>query len=228
MPDELESGPPVSAKPLRAFYGVEGRYRMRRVRVLVCGGRDYADEETLHAILSDLHPSVVIHGGCASGADKLASRWVKASGTAEIVCLADWVTHRRAAGPIRNQKMLDEHTPELVVAFPGGRGTADMVRRARKAGIPVLEIARDGTVGITDAMAMGLLRIRDRGPEAWCEGIRGRTGGAISRMFDRMGAMGLCTPAPHTITDLGRRAVQPYERRMRVRERRLMGEAAGR
>ena len=47
---------------------------------------------------------------------------------------ADWTKHGKAAGPIRNQKMLDE-CPDLVVAFPGGKGTADMVRRAMKAGI---------------------------------------------------------------------------------------------
>jgi hypothetical protein len=51
--------------------------------------------------------------------------------------MADWNTHGRAAGPIRNQRMLDEVKPELVVAFPGGRGTADMVRRAREAGVNV-------------------------------------------------------------------------------------------
>ena len=48
---------------------------------------------------------------------------------------ADWKVRGRAAGHIRNQQMLDEGRPHLVVAFPGGRGTADMVRRARAAGI---------------------------------------------------------------------------------------------
>lgn len=46
--------------------------------------------------------------------------------------------HGRAAGPIRNQQMLDEGKPHLVVAFPGGTGTADMVRRAQAAGVLVL------------------------------------------------------------------------------------------
>jgi hypothetical protein len=43
------------------------------------------------------------------------------------------------AGPIRKQQMLDEGKPDLVVAFPGGRGTAHMVRIARAAGIEVIE-----------------------------------------------------------------------------------------
>jgi len=53
---------------------------------------------------------------------------------------AKWSKHGRAAGPIRNQEMIDECKPDLVVAFPGGRGTADMVRRAKAAGIRVIEV----------------------------------------------------------------------------------------
>ena len=57
------------------------------------------------------------------------------------VAEADWAKHGRKAGPIRNQRMIDEGRPDLVVAFPGGTGTADMVERARVAGIRVIEIA---------------------------------------------------------------------------------------
>jgi hypothetical protein len=57
-----------------------------------------------------------------------------------VVYPADWAKHGRAASPIRNQQMLDEGRPNLVVAFPGGRGTADMVRRARSAGVEVIEV----------------------------------------------------------------------------------------
>jgi hypothetical protein len=56
-----------------------------------------------------------------------------------VAVMADWSIGRKA-GPIRNQRMLDEHAPDLVVAFPGGRGTADMVRRARKSGVEVAKI----------------------------------------------------------------------------------------
>jgi hypothetical protein len=53
---------------------------------------------------------------------------------------AEWETHGRKAGPIRNARML-EHQPQLVVAFPGGgRGTADMIAKAREAGVEVREI----------------------------------------------------------------------------------------
>lgn len=54
--------------------------------------------------------------------------------------MADWDGLGRKAGPIRNQRMLDEGKPDLVVAFPGDKGTADMVRRARTASLEVLEI----------------------------------------------------------------------------------------
>jgi acyl-CoA synthetase (NDP forming) len=53
---------------------------------------------------------------------------------------ANWKKHGKSAGPIRNQLMLDVGKPDLVIAFPGGSGTADMIRRARKAGVPVKEI----------------------------------------------------------------------------------------
>jgi len=61
---------------------------------------------------------------------------------------------------------------------------------------------------LTEQQARGLRRIRDLGPMAWCDG--GRAGGAIGRMFDRMAQRGLCTPVPHTITDLGREAIGRY------------------
>jgi len=56
---------------------------------------------------------------------------------------------------------------------------------------------------LTWAEIDGLVRVRDRGSLAWCEGHR-RAGGAISRMFERMVTKGLVTDAPHEITEHGR------------------------
>lgn len=114
------------------------------MRVLVTGGREYADATAVASVLDALREAhgrlTVIQGG-ASGADALARQWCgKQSSVHMINEPADWHTHGRAAGPIRNQRMIDEHKPELVIAFSGGRGTADMVRRARAAGITVREI----------------------------------------------------------------------------------------
>lgn len=109
-------------------------------RVLVCGGRDFDDFGSLNRELHRHDVSVVIHGN-ARGADWLADRWARANAVDRLAFPADWETHGRAAGPKRNQRMLDEGRPDLVIAFPGGRGTADMVRRARKAGVKVIEVS---------------------------------------------------------------------------------------
>jgi len=82
---------------------------------------------------------VLIHGG-ARGADRAADEWAVVSWVVVEEYKADWKNDGRAAGPIRNQRMLDLGKPDLVIAFPGGRGTADMVKRARKAGVEVMEI----------------------------------------------------------------------------------------
>lgn len=118
------------------------------MRVLVCGSRTFTDERIIrlalfgavaeaHALLGDLD---VIHGG-AQGADALAHQ-VAVNDLLDVEEYpADWDTHGKAAGPIRNQQMLDEGKPDLVLAFVDkplaeSRGTADMVRRARAAGVP--------------------------------------------------------------------------------------------
>lgn len=112
-------------------------------RALICGGRDFRDRALFFYemdVLREKHGiTVVIHGG-AQGADHLAEAWGLIRGLHVERYAADWGRHGNAAGPIRNQRMIDEGKPDLVVAFPGGRGTADMVRRARAAGIKVIEI----------------------------------------------------------------------------------------
>lgn len=110
-------------------------------RVLVCGGRNYQNMREVTRVLDGLapQPTLIIHGG-AFGADSCASEWASKRGLPELRFAADWDRYGRAAGPIRNQKMLDEGKPDLVVAFPGGTGTADMVRRAEAAGVRVIEV----------------------------------------------------------------------------------------
>lgn len=81
--------------------------------------------------------SALIQGG-ARGADRSAAECARGLGIKVVTVPADWRTHGKAAGPIRNQRMIDDFKPDLVLAFPGGRGTADMVSRARAAGIEVI------------------------------------------------------------------------------------------
>ena len=108
------------------------------MRVLVCGGRDFADQSYLNYRLKLLHKatpiSVLIQGG-ARGADSLAKTWAIINCVKVLEFPADWETHGKSAGPIRNAQMLLEGKPDLVVAFKGGVGTRDMVRRAQYAGI---------------------------------------------------------------------------------------------
>jgi hypothetical protein len=83
--------------------------------------------------------TVIVHGG-ADGADALADQAALLWGLQRDVYRADWSKHGKAAGPIRNQRMIDEGKPDRVIAFrmPGeSRGTDDMIRRAQVAGIPV-------------------------------------------------------------------------------------------
>lgn len=105
--------------------------------VLVCGGRDYADKQAVYDVLDKYDPTVVVAGG-ATGADSLAEDWAKSRQRAIIIFPAEWKKHGKAAGAMRNQRML-RAGPKLVIAFPGGNGTADMVKRARAAGVEVYE-----------------------------------------------------------------------------------------
>ena len=118
--------------------------------LLVCGGRHFDSAERAFAVLNRTAERVEItavrHGG-ARGADSLAGLWATEHGYPEQVYPADWARLGAGAGPIRNQAMVDAHDPSVpssrvvaVVAFPGGEGTADLVRRARAAGLPVWEV----------------------------------------------------------------------------------------
>lgn len=118
------------------------------MKVLVCGGRDYADVPRIWRELDRLDAKhqvrEVIDGasddvtGPYVGADYWAHQWALARNKPICRMHADWKEHGRAAGPIRNKRMLDEGKPDLVVAFPGGRGTANMIEQARKANVRIL------------------------------------------------------------------------------------------
>lgn len=109
------------------------------MRVLVCGGRDYKNVERITAVLKHLHPSVTIIHGAAKGADTLAGGVAATQGLLVEAYPANWSAYGMAAGAMRNQQMLDTGV-DLVIAFPGGKGTADMTTRARDADVPVLVV----------------------------------------------------------------------------------------
>jgi hypothetical protein len=134
-------------------------------RVIVCGGRTFgsityqsgdgspmpkeliaarmAEREFQFKKLDELHAE---HGftflaeGGAKGADTTAFWWRKRRGIDGHTWNADWKQHGKSAGSIRNQLMLYESKAELVIAFPGGPGTADMVKKAKMSNVPVIEV----------------------------------------------------------------------------------------
>lgn len=110
-------------------------------RVLVCGGRDFDDYAFVASVLDFYDPDTVIHGA-ARGADSLAHRWAQNRCVPVESYPANWHRDGKAAGPIRNVKMLAEGKPDVVIAFPGGKGTEHMVKIAKAKGIQVLRHER--------------------------------------------------------------------------------------
>jgi hypothetical protein len=114
-------------------------------RVLVCGGRKFNLMGFMFNELDKIQEerggfSILIEGE-APGADQLSANWALSRGVPLQPFPAKWEKHGRSAGPIRNEQMLREGRPDLVIAFPGGYGTAHMVKIAKKANIEVLEYA---------------------------------------------------------------------------------------
>lgn len=128
------------------------------MRLLVCGSRDWGDKEIIHTVLEGFaarHDLKRVIAGGAPGADTLAFDWAYEKDI-HWVFPADWKKYGKAAGPRRNQQMLDQGKPDMVLAFKdgfdykwawgvesaSGHGTEDMVLRAKNAGVPVYVIER--------------------------------------------------------------------------------------
>jgi hypothetical protein len=110
------------------------------VRVLVCGDRNWTEQVPIYMRLRQLPRDTVVIHGCARGADTIGGQVARSLGFKVLEFPADWDKYGKGAGPIRNQQMLDEGKPELVLAFhrnfADSKGTKDMVSRAKKANIP--------------------------------------------------------------------------------------------
>ena len=113
------------------------------MKVLVCGGRDYADVERVYAVLDKLHNEsgidLIIEGG-ERGAHHIASDWARLRGVTKRRYDADWQSHGSFADPMRNKTMINDGQPDVVIAFPGGRETRQMINLSRKMGFTVVEI----------------------------------------------------------------------------------------
>lgn len=115
-----------------------GKHISARNRCIIAGGRSYKftpeDIAALDALAGTINPTEIVSGG-APGADSEGEKWAKAHGLPVHRFPANWRTLGIAAGPVRNQQMA-EYADALIV-FPGGRGTADMIRRAKQAGLKI-------------------------------------------------------------------------------------------
>lgn len=133
--------------------------------VLVTGGRDRdptAEElAVLDRVVRRLRARGVWVGDCPSGVDAVVRGWASRTGTplrvfaaderracylerlgVEVVRASDWSRDGRRAGPVRNARMVaDAGGRALLVAWPGGQGTEDAVLRARRAHLPVVQVA---------------------------------------------------------------------------------------
>jgi hypothetical protein len=130
----------------------DGKYR-----AIVCGGRRFSDVPLIWRTLDEIdqtwgNPALrcVIDGasdasnGPYVGADYWAHQWALSRGRTTIRVPAKWDAYGRAAGPIRNGDMLAGHGANLVIAFPGGNGTRDMIARAELAGVEVIKVRVSG------------------------------------------------------------------------------------
>lgn len=122
------------------------------MRLLICGSRAWTDGEVIFQELRKLDDVTVVIEGEAPGADTLARQAAEQLGIPVLPFPADWDRYGRGAGPLRNQQMLDEGKPDLVLALSedlnSSRGTADMVARARLAGVPVRLISHHLPAGV--------------------------------------------------------------------------------
>lgn len=123
------------------------------MRVLVCGGRNFdrfdawewlernAYDEIAYktGCFSSVSLEAIIQGG-ARGADQGAADWGKSEGVKVMEFKANWKKHGKAAGPIRNSKMIKEGKPDIVIAFEGGKGTQNMISQAEAEGIPIIRV----------------------------------------------------------------------------------------
>lgn len=110
------------------------------MRVIICGGREWSpkdgDLEWLNALHEQHRFTLVISGG-AQGADQCGEIWARLNAIPVKVFKPEWQKWGKIAGFIRNGEMAQ--AADAAVIFPGGRGTADLKRRAIERGLVIFE-----------------------------------------------------------------------------------------
>ena len=108
--------------------------------VVVTGGRDNTDRNAIWATLDEVHSlhriSLLIWGG-ARGVDRICADWADARKVNHLLMPARWDEDGRAAGFIRNKRMLSFNGVSMLIAFHGGKGTAHCVNTAKQMGLDI-------------------------------------------------------------------------------------------
>lgn len=139
------------------------------MRVLICGGRDFGESYEDHCLFEDALKAFqeehgkITHVVCGAqvtwgsepdrndhGADYMAILWAIKNEVNFSGFPAKWKRLGRKAGPMRNTEMLEAYRNifsdsiniDFVIYFPGGAGTADMVRQAKAADVRTWEVTR--------------------------------------------------------------------------------------
>jgi hypothetical protein len=110
------------------------------MKVLVCGGSKNQDWGTVFETLDKIHeehPIAHVVNGGAVGVDSYSTAWARSRSVPFTEYPAEWTRYGNPAGAIRNQKMLEISKPDLVIAFPGGNGTAHLFSIAQRAKVKV-------------------------------------------------------------------------------------------
>lgn len=112
-------------------------------RVLATGGRDYANWLRLCAVMDEIHALCAIEcliEGEAPGLDRLSKLWAVARRIPVLPLKADWTGRGVSAGSHRNAQMIVRGSPDVVVAFPGDKGTRNMLLQAKRFGVPSIDL----------------------------------------------------------------------------------------
>jgi len=113
-------------------------------RVLICGGRDFSNLDLFNKVMQQVQPWLAkdfcIINGFARGADRMAHIWAFDKGVPSLCVPANWNYYGSKAGSIRNEWMLEYCNPDLVIAFPGGSGTKNMILLAKCRMLDIYEV----------------------------------------------------------------------------------------
>ena len=119
-------------------------------RILICGDRYWSNIDLIRDVVYNMKDiDVIIEGEC-SGADVMGKTVAQELNLPLLQFPANWLRYGRGAGPIRNQQMIDEGKPTIVLAFHNNidksKGTKDMIEKAKRKKIPVKLIKEWGDV----------------------------------------------------------------------------------